>query len=183
MGVPKLLLPWCGKAIIEHVVDAWRASGVDEVIVVVRTDDAELANLIVQRGASLVMADPPPPDMKASVLAGLNWLAASETPRSADVWLTAPADLPTLSSEVIQRLLAAHDVSAPRVLVAGHHGRRGHPVLFPWRSAAEVAKLDSDEGLNRLLERSNAVVIECGEDALCADIDTPDDYERWQATS
>ncbi|HET6878664.1 MAG TPA: nucleotidyltransferase family protein [Pirellulales bacterium] len=179
MGTPKLLLPCGGKTMIERVVAAWRASGVDRVVAVVRAGDAELASHIAQCGATVVPAEPPPPDMKASVLAGLNYLAEQEEPGPGDVWLTAPADLPGLDPNVMRRLCDAHDPAAPRVLVAGHQGRKGHPVLFPWSFAAKVAALGPEEGLNRLVERGGAVLVECGTGALCADIDTPDDYRRW----
>ena len=95
----------------------------------------------------------------------------------------APADLPALSVEVVCRLLAAHDVASPTVLVAAHHDRRGHPVLFPWPLAGRLEALAAEEGINRLIERESAVLIECGERAICADLDTPADYERWQGES
>jgi molybdenum cofactor cytidylyltransferase len=180
MGTAKLLLPLGGKTIIENTMDAWRSSGVDRVLVVARADDAPLAALVRACGATCLPADPPPPDMKASVQAGLNYLAAIEQPATGDVWLTAPADLPSFSGEVVRRLLAAHNPDSPRVLVAGHEGRRGHPALFPWSFADELAKLAPDEGRNRLVERSGALIVECGMEALCADLDTPDDYRRWQ---
>lgn len=183
MGTPKLRLPWRGKTIIEDVVGAWRTSGVDRVLVVMRADDVELAAIVRQSGAIAVIADPPPPDMKASVQAGLQYAEANERPSAEDVWLMAPADLPAISSEVIRCLLRAHEADRQHVLVAGHLGRSGHPVLFPWRYASKVAELADDEGLNCLVERSGAVVIECGERALCADLDTPDDYKRWQEES
>ena len=132
MGAPKLRLPWRGKTIIEHTIGAWLQGGVDRVLVVVRADDRELADLIRQAGAIAVVADPPPADMKASVQAGLADAANRFQPGASDVWLMAPADLPALSVEVVCRLLAAHDVASPTVLVAAHHDRRGHPVLFPW---------------------------------------------------
>jgi molybdenum cofactor cytidylyltransferase len=183
MGTPKLLLRWRGKTTIEHTIDAWQASGVDRVLVVVRADDAELAAVVRQSGATVVIADPPPADMKASVQAGLDYIAAHENPSQDDVWLTAPADLPALSSEVIRRLRAAHTAASPRVLVAGHQASPGHPVLFPWPYAKKVAELSADEGLNRLVQRSGSVIVECGEHARCADLDTPDDYQRWQDAS
>jgi molybdenum cofactor cytidylyltransferase len=179
MGTAKLLLPLGGKTIIERTIGAWTSSGVDRVLVVARANDADLAAVVRQSGAILVPAEPPPIDMKASVQAGLSYLADCGKPAANDVWLTAPADLPSFSGEVVRRLLAAYNPAAPRALVAGHEGRAGHPVLFPWSHAADVTGLLPDEGLNRLVERSGALVIECGKEALCPDIDTPADYQRW----
>ena len=183
MGTPKLRLPWRGKTIIEHTIESWRASGVDRVLVVVRAGDEDLAALVRQSGGTVVVADPPPADMKASVQAGLAYVVTHEHPSDDDVWLTAPADLPSLSEEAIRRLLAAHHAAAPKVLVAGHQGRTGHPVLFPWAYSTKLAGLAAEEGINRLVELASPVVVECGAHALCADLDTPDDYKRWQDKS
>lgn len=178
MGTPKLLLPWRGRIVVEQVIDSWRTGGVSELVLVARVDDAPLIDHARRAGAEVIAADPPPGDMKASVQIGLDHVALHFQPEFDDVWLTAPADLPMLNADVIRCLLASHAIDAPRVLVASHQGRRGHPVLFPWRIAAKVTELPADAGLNRLVEQSSPVMIECGEGAICADLDTPADYER-----
>jgi molybdenum cofactor cytidylyltransferase len=178
MGTPKLLLPLRGTTIIEHVLAAWREGGVDRLFLVARAGDGELIARSRGAGAEVIEAAPPPADMKASVQIGLAYVAEHLQPRAEDVWLTAPADLPLLSAEVVRALLAAHDPAAPAVLIASHQGRRGHPILFPWPYAAKVEELAANEGLDRLVARSKPVLIECGERAVCDDLDTPADYKR-----
>lgn len=182
MGQPKLLLPLDGTTLIERTIRAWQSAGVDHVFVVLRADDIALLKIVVSSGATAVIADPAPADMKASVLEGLDYIAMHHRPRTNDVWLTAPADLPSLSAEVVRRLLAAHDPRSPKVLVAAHQDRAGHPVLFPWPWATELGGLANDEGLNRLVERASATLVECGPAAIGPDLDTPDDYQQWQST-
>lgn len=181
MGRPKLLLQLDGKTLIERTIGAWQRSGVDRVLVVLRADDTDLARLVASTGATVVTADPPPADMKASVRAGLEYITREERPRKRDVWLTAPADLPSLSAEAGRRLLAVYNPRRPKVLVAAHQDRAGHPVLFPWVWAAKIATLSDDEGLNRLVEQADAVPVECGAAAIGLDLDTPDDYKRWKS--
>ncbi|HQU42461.1 MAG TPA: nucleotidyltransferase family protein [Pirellulales bacterium] len=180
MGTPKLLLPWRDKAVVEHTIEAWHAGGVDRVLVVVRADDAALAERVANCGAEVVGADPPPADMKASVKIGLARVSDRYQPCADDAWLTAPADLPSLSPIAIRRLLAAHHPAAPAVLVAAHQARPGHPVLFPWSYAGQIDTLAADEGLRQLIQRAAPRWIECGEGAVGADLDTPADYERLQ---
>jgi molybdenum cofactor cytidylyltransferase len=178
MGTPKLLLPWHGKTVIEHVLSAWRKGGVSKIVLVARRGDIELIARARDCGAELVEADPPPVDMKASVRAGLAFIAQTYKPRAGDVWSAAPADLPRLSCDCIRTLLAAHKPESARVLIACHQGQKGHPVLFPWNYAAKIDDLAGDEGLNHLISRSMPIMIECGEGAVGADLDTPADYER-----
>lgn len=178
MGKPKLLLPWRGAAVIEHVLAAWRASGVTQAVVVTRADDESLMQTVRQAGGQVVAVDPPPPDMKASVLAGLQFVERTWTPVASDVWLLAPADMPGLSAAVIDHLLAAHDVDHPTIIVPTRNQRRGHPVLFPWTISREVRQLGDMEGVNTLLAR-HAVREILGDDlSILDDLDTPQDYQR-----
>jgi molybdenum cofactor cytidylyltransferase len=177
MGRAKLLLPWRGKPIIHHVLEAWQRSRVTHVVVVVRKDDRDLLNALSGFEAAIVAADPPPPHMKDSVELGLSYAECAYSPGPEDVWLLAPADMPRLSPGIVDRLLAEHDLAAPQILVPHAGGVNGHPVLFPWPLAREVAALGEDEGINVLRERfpSRLVAVE---DGAFDDLDTPEDYRR-----
>jgi molybdenum cofactor cytidylyltransferase len=178
MGRPKLLLPWGDVTLIEHVLAVWRGSRVERVVVVTRGDDADLADVCRRCGVDVAPAIPPPPDMRASVRHGLAYVAQTWRPAPADVWLVAPADLPGLTVETIDRVLAAHDPSRPEIIVPRGE-RRGHPVLFPWGLADEVARLPEDCGINELLRRHAVREVRCEAAAGAGDdLDTPEDYER-----
>ena len=179
MGQAKLLLPWGRHTIIEQVLAAWRASQVDKVVVVTHPDDAILADVCKHAGAEVVVAEIPPPDMKASVLLGLVHIRQFYAPQAHDAWLVAPADLPLLSSAAIDAAIAAHDPTQPRIVVpVDTTGNHGHPVLFPWPMAVEVASLAEDAGLKALLQSHElrTVALPGGVDA--PDVDTPDEYRR-----
>lgn len=178
MGRPKLLLPWKGRLVIEAVLDAWRSSRVEEIVAVVHPDDHALAKVCRSHGATTLAPDAPPPDMKASIQFGLQWLSAHRRPTEADVWLTAPADMPLLPGEAVDLLLAAHHPSAPGILAPTYQGRKGHPVLFPWPLVTEVLSLPADKGLNLITSRQPVVEIDCPWPGILADLDTPDDYQR-----
>lgn len=179
MGAPKLLLSWRGRSIIENVLAAWKAGGIERCVVVVHPDDRMLAAVTANRGAEVVVPVAPPSDMKASVQCALRYIENRYAPKDEDVWLLAPADLPTLHSDVIRSLVAAAEEREDRaILVPTHDGRRGHPVLFPWKCAAQVATLGPEEGVNALLCRNAVIEVPFGAAAIPADIDTPEDYER-----
>jgi molybdenum cofactor cytidylyltransferase len=180
MGRPKLLLPWGETTVIEATLAAWRDGGVSQTIVIVHPADVELAELCRARGASVVVAPTPPVDMKASVLLGLNFVRDTLAPQAGDAWLVAPADMPTLSAEVIRQLLSAHDTDKSAILVPEHQGQRGHPVLFPCSAAADVTKLAGDTGIDQLTHGTGVRMVDCGELPAASDLDTPDDYHRLQ---
>ncbi|MCA9202986.1 MAG: NTP transferase domain-containing protein, partial [Planctomycetales bacterium] len=108
MGRPKLLLPWGDSTVIQTVLAAWQASRVDRVLVVVRPDDAELAEVCGRAGATVVVPGESPPEMKRSIQLALHEIHDRHAPTDADAWLLAPADMPRLSTTIINRLIAEH---------------------------------------------------------------------------
>ncbi|MEX0675833.1 MAG: nucleotidyltransferase family protein [Pirellulales bacterium] len=186
MGQPKLLLPWGNSTVIEHVLAAWRASRVDHVILVVDPSDERLAEIGAACNAQVVVPAEPPSEMKDSVRLALEWVQ-SRRPQSDDAWLVAPADMPGVSPDVINRLIEAHAAGlgagrgTPRIRAPRHGTKRGHPVLFPWPLAAEVAGLGDAEGLNVLVARHGVEFVEAPPDAAAEDFDTPEEYERLRA--
>jgi molybdenum cofactor cytidylyltransferase len=189
MGRPKLLLPCRGQPLILHTLAAWQASRVEKVVVVVRPGDEALAEVVRLSGAVALIPAVPPPDMKASVQAGLQWVREACQPAPDDAFLVAPADMPRLSTAVIDHLLATYaTLPRPQIVVPTLHGRQGHPVLLPWCLAAEVETLPAGEGLRTLVERHAPLHVACddvvapGDDPFL-DLDTPQDYARWAAES
>jgi molybdenum cofactor cytidylyltransferase len=183
MGEPKLLLPMSGGTLIEQTLAVWRTSRVEKVVVVVRPDDRELANLCRSCGAEVVIPPVAPPEMKDSVQYGLKHIEANFAPSAEDAWLLAPADMPNLSPRLIEALISAHDKKKSQILIPTLCGKRGHPVLFPWSIAGEVYSLSADEGLNTLRQRHEAQEVPCDSletagGSAFSDIDTPEDYAR-----
>ncbi len=182
MGSSKLLLPWGQGTVLEATLAAWRAGGVDETLVVIAPDadhgDA-VSQLVSQSGATLVVPDISPPDMRASIMAALEVVECSRAPDASDCWLVAPADLPQLSATAIARVLGAHDPSCPRAVRAVFGDRHGHPVLLPWSWVSRWRGLPTQWGLNSLVREGPTWDVPCGDDAFqAADMDTADDYRR-----
>ena len=186
MGQPKLLLPWRNSTVIEHVLAAWRASQVSRVLMVVHPTDHQLAEIGQNGGVLVIQPEIPPSEMKVSVRLALDYLKEQLQPRASDAWLVAPADLPDVRTDTIDRVISAYAASlhgtplATRIWAPTCAGRRGHPVLFPWPLAEQVERLADDEGINALLSQNPVELVEVeslGDD----DLDTPEDYERLRA--
>lgn len=178
MGRPKLLLPWRNQTVIQSTLAAWRAGGVTHTVVVTRPDDAELAAVARAAGVEVVVPTVAPPEMKDSIQIALEYVARQHEPAASDVWLIAPADMPRLSAMVIRQLLAAHMPSAPQILVPVHGAIRGHPVLFPWNLASDVATLMPTDGVHVIKQRHGWTAIDVAEEVNDGDLDTPEDYDR-----
>jgi len=182
----KLLLPWSGTTVIDHVLRAWTESTVKRVVVIVRKDDVQLQEACRQWPiADLVIPEDDPQDMKRSIQLGLQHIAAAYDPGESDRWMVAPADLPTLNSELINRVIEASRDS-DSIVVPRFGERRGHPVAFPWSLMPEVFKLGAAQGINSLTVAERVQWLDLPPDEHPDDMDTPEDYlrlrneqERW----
>jgi molybdenum cofactor cytidylyltransferase len=184
MGQPKLLIDLAGKPLVQHVLEAWQAAGVEWAVVVVRKDDDALAKVVAQAGAHVVQPAVNPPDMKASIGYGLAHIAATYQPQPSDVWLVAPADMPGLSPAIVRHLIAEAGRQPGRILIPTLSGQRGHPVLLPWPLAAAIQGLGEHEGLGHLIAAHNPLLVPCdtvagSAEKAFADLDTPDDVRRF----
>ncbi len=189
MGTPKLLLPLHGRPLVAHAIEGWERSRVERIVVVARPGDEELIGLLRSlespKAIDIVVPEVPPPDMKASLQAGLAHLRNTCEPGEGDAFLVAPADIPLLSTAIIDRLIEHHrsNPSGEIILAPSIAGQRGHPVLLAWSLAAEVFRLEANEGLNAIFERRRVTELPC--DDLVAgradaffDVDTPAEYEE-----
>lgn len=184
MGQPKLLLPLGSATVIAQVLRTLRIPEIVETYVVLRRDDEALRRAVAAEGAHIVQPEVPPPDMRTSIERGLAAIAEQYAPADDEGWLLSPADHPALDRSVLFRLIQQWRATAPRILVPLHQGRRGHPTLFAWSLAREVAGIPQNQGLNWLVRRHEAEIAECPCDspAILQDMDTPADYERLRQT-
>lgn len=181
MGTPKLLLPWGETTVIEHLLTQWERSGVDHIVLVTRQDN--IAGLDSDRWKSfervqVLTPDPPPAEMKLSVLHALNAIEERWRPESDDVWLLAPADLATMTADMVNRVCRVFAAAEPgfEMAIPRYQDKRGHPVLFTWRLAQEVARLAASENLRSLTQKTYRRLEVAMPGQAPRDLDTWEDY-------
>ncbi len=180
MGRAKALLPGRDPAVsfLEQLTSALRKGGVEDVIVVGRSEDAALQ----ERAASMdppvrFVANPHPhAGQLSSLIAGLN---VADRPGTRAV-LVAPVDVPLVSEETIASLLAAFDATHAPVVRPVHRGRHGHPVLFARAVFDELRHADPARGARAIVaaRESGVTNVEVDDPGVVEDIDTPEDYAR-----
>ena len=182
MGTSKLLLPWQGTTVIEHLIATLTRPDIAAVVIVVRADDVELQTLLARTHAIVVVPDHEPPDMRDSVEIGLRTIRQRFAPTDDDAWLLIPADHPLLEASVLDGLLARWSQRDCEALLPTFGDNRGHPTFLSWSLAARVEQLPRDVGVNTLLRSPTTRITEWATDreSVLADLDTPDDYALWQ---
>ena len=109
-------------------------------------------------------------------------------PAEAEGVVVCLGDMPRIGPAVLDRLIAAFNPLEGRAIcVPTWQGKRGNPVLFASRFAAEIQEIAGDVGARHLLGEYPELVCEVAMDALEAgggvllDVDTPEALEALEA--
>jgi molybdenum cofactor cytidylyltransferase len=180
MGRPKQLLPLAGRPLLQHVVDAAAASSLDEIILVLGHNAAEIrAALVCPDRVRIIVGTDHTAGQSASLRAGVH--AASPAATAVAILL---GDQPGISARLIDTVVAAFGTApAPvvRPVYCTQDGRRvpGHPVILARRIWPEVEALRGDQGARFLLTAHPEWLreVRIAGDAP-RDVDTWDDYQQ-----
>ena len=171
MGYPKALLHLEGKTFLERILDAIAAAGIEDVVVVV----GHHRRVIEQAFPLPRMVFNPRYEqgMSTSVQAGIQALPANCT--AAAVFLV---DHPLIDEQTIRKLTP--HVRPGSIVVPVHGARRGHPIVIAAELFPEVIALTPDQGLNVVVRRDPARIVEVlvQEPGVLRDIDTPEQFEK-----
>jgi molybdenum cofactor cytidylyltransferase len=178
-GGGKLLATMDGRPILEHVVVAARAAGLEPIVVVV-PPTGELDELDV--GPVRRVVNPNPGEgLSSSVRLGLRALELDDEVLAAVIL---PGDQPLVRPEVIEALLTAAGESPATPFVVPHYAADGapNPILARrsiWRLADELA---GDRGFGPILATHTELVRFVAVPGSNPDIDTRADLERVTET-
>jgi len=200
-GSQKLLIPYGeGLTIFEHTLRSHLEAGIRPLVVVVSREILERffggnrgpsrCQVSEQAGqprltletpwgkARAVVNDTPEAGMSTSLKQGLRGLDDNEKREGVLVSL---ADMPKITPEVIRILVERYRKDRVDMVVPTYRGALGHPVVFrePWYRK-DIAEIQGDRGLRDLIRsrRGNILFLPWWDDAVVADVDTPEDLNR-----
>ena len=173
----KPLMQVDGKSMIRHVVDLMHGAGA-ETVVVVTGHNRELIETHLKDAGVLFAFNPDYAHTQQleSLRIGLAALSGR-----ADRILISPADVPLVSPETVQALLALKgDFVRPM-----YHGEAGHPVVLDAALIPMLMTYSGPGGLRGAVENSPCTLTELNvtDQATVLDNDTPEDFERLKAFS
>ncbi|MEX2154108.1 MAG: nucleotidyltransferase family protein [Gemmatimonadaceae bacterium] len=171
---PKLLQELEGKPIIRWCAETLRHPLVDEIVVVVPPEHAEIRRSLAGLDVRFVVNPNPNRGMGSSIACGVTALTAH-----ADAVLVALADEPTLNPAVLERVISRSRAGDASIIVPTFRGVRGHPVLFQRSAFEELRALPGDQGARAVTDRHPArVAFLEQQEAKPIDVDTPADLSR-----
>jgi CTP:molybdopterin cytidylyltransferase MocA len=175
MGRQKLLLPFAGTSVVAHIVRELQSAPVAAVHVVVGHEPQRIRAALGGLNVTIVENPNYASGMLSSVRAGL-----ASAPKEWSAALIVLGDQPLIRAAHVTALIAAHATDPGRILVPGHEGRRGHPLLLPRRDWDEALTQHDTAGLRGLLHAhaDRGRMLELGTEDVLTDMDTPQDYDR-----
>lgn len=177
-GSPKLLARLDGRTLLEHVLDAVREAGIDEIVVVLGHAAEEVEDGIDWLDEHLVR-NPDPETLSSSLQVGLAAAADLDPPVKAAVVLL--GDQPRVRPEVIHGLISAARGSDEPVVVPDYADGGGPNPVVIRREAFDLAdEASGDRGLGPLLAASDDLVLRIPFTGSNPDVDTPADLEGLQ---
>ena len=169
-GGEKLLVPWRGRPLYEHALDALLASpAVVETIVVVQPGFPVPPALPRCR---FVINPDHAEGMGSSLRAGVR-----AAPGDADAYLVALADMPGITPALIASLVTCHAAAGKPIVVPVCGGRRGHPVMIAAGLRDPLLAVTGDVGAREIIGAHPEWIgeFETDDAAVFFDVDLPAD--------
>ncbi|MBD9453104.1 NTP transferase domain-containing protein [Rhizobium sp. RHZ02] len=171
-GPHKLLAEFGGVPLIRRSVMTAIDSRSASVIVVTGHRKSEIESAL--SGLDVTIAHNP--DYASGMASSLATGFSVEHARDADGILVMLADMPGVSSDDLDKLMAAFRQSGGQSIIrAVSRGKRGNPVILPKSLFDAVLRLEGDVGARHIIETSGVPVVDIDiGDAAHLDVDTPE---------
>jgi molybdenum cofactor cytidylyltransferase len=175
MGGHKVLLPIGGRAMVQRVVEASLESLASQTIVVVGHDAPAVLQAIEGRPVVTVVN----PDYAAGMSTSLHLGILAADP-ACDAVVVLLADQPFVTAALIDALIERFALCRSPVVRPLAGTQPANPVLLSAELFPEILEERGDVGARRVVERhaDQVCLVPVVDPHLCADIDSPAEYER-----
>ncbi|MFQ4141687.1 nucleotidyltransferase family protein [Chlorogloeopsis sp. ULAP02] len=178
MGVPKQLLTYQGRSLLNRATESAIASVCKPVIVVLGANFQQIRAQVNQTSIEVIENAEWELGMSSSIKSGI--VSLSKYSNSIDAAIIAVCDQPFLSPEIINNLVTTYS-STGKSIIASHYAETfGVPALFSHKFFSELAALRETVGAKYLIEKHLSEVFCIPFPLGAIDIDTPQDYEQLQ---
>jgi len=178
MGRPKPLLQVGSETFIERTIRILQEGGCQGVLAVVAALDGEPARQAEMAGARIVVneAGGEPIDSIR--------VAVGELPDDTGWVAVLPVDHPLVEPGTVTELIETAQTGGPAIVRPLYEGQPGHPGLFSRRTFPDLLDPDLEKGAHSVVERyrPHVVDLEVDDPGVIADLNRPEDLERWLGT-
>lgn len=173
-GQPKLLMPWQGTTVIEHIVEIVKNAGIADIHVITGGDRKKIENVLEPLSLNLHFnKDYRDHSMIHSMQIGLNNLGS--TCRAVLILL---GDQPVVEIKTIDKLVHEFISTNKEIIVPLYQKRKGHPWILGRSHWQEVLNMPGEETLRDFLSRHEKEIAFVPVDTpmILQDFDTYEEY-------
>ena len=167
----KLMMPFQGKPMLNHVVNASLNSNLTQTFVVVGHQSSEIKNLVQSDDIQCVENEQWETGMASSIVAGISQL------KQFDGFLILLGDMPLVTPELINEII--FHGSADKIVIPIKDGLHGNPVFFGSKFRDELLTLYGDNGAKKVIQDNllSMIKIEIQSNTIFKDYDTKESLE------
>ena len=165
-----------GKPMVKLAAQALIQSNADPIIVVLGHEPESVKQVLQGMPVTFVQNTDYADGLSTSLRTGLGAL-----PSNSAGAIIALGDMPSVTAEDIDKLIAAFDPSSGQsICIPTHAGKRGNPVLWARRYFSDMVSISGDVGARHLIGESADQVCEvpCANPGVLIDLDTPAAVEK-----
>jgi molybdenum cofactor cytidylyltransferase len=176
LGRAKQLLDLGGRSLVRHAVEVASAAGCSRIFVVVGAHAESVRATLTGLGAETVEN----PEWREGIASSLR-RGISALPDEIDAAIVLLCDQPAVSPALLETLIATQRETRRAIVACRWDDAVGPPALFLRERFPALLALSGDRGARSILEREGdrVALVDFPEGAF--DVDTPEDWERWQA--
>lgn len=175
MGEPKQLLPYNNTTLLLHSIKQVIDIKHSEVFIVVGAYFTAILNAIRGQKVTIIRNSKWEQGMGSSLSKGIELIKKKNQYNSVLITL---GDLPLLTSEHYQALIALSASSKKRIVVTNYSKVSGVPTIFHRSLFSELSALSNDEGAGSLIIKYKKETIEMTSEAPFLDVDTKEAYQK-----
>ncbi len=178
LGRAKQLLNFGGKRLVRHVVDAAATAACSPIVVVVGAQAGSVLEALAGSQANAVEN----PEWREGIASSLR-RGILALPEQVDAAIVLLCDQPAVSPALLRSLVTTQRNTGKAIVACRWNGVVGPPVLFLRERFPALLALSGDVGARSVLESEGdgVALVEFPDGAF--DVDTPEDWARWQARS
>jgi molybdenum cofactor cytidylyltransferase len=175
MGSPKALLPYQGRAFLDHLLEVTHHPKIGVRRVVLGADAEPIAKTIDLAADEIVINAEWQKGQLSSIQAALHSL-----PPGTDGMLLCLIDHPLISAALIDDLIARFYASHAPIVLPVFEGKRGHPVLFSAKLYLELQNASLELGARSVVWAHKAEIQECHtvEEGCVLNLNDPETFAR-----
>jgi molybdenum cofactor cytidylyltransferase len=175
-GIPKMLLPFNGKTLLQHNIDEVKKISGTALLVVTGCYHIVLKEILQQQNIPFVQNENWEEGMGSSIQKGITHIQQHYS--KAHHVIIMVCDQPYISSLLLQQLIDTKKTTGKGIVASTYNGTTGTPVLFDKKYFNELALLQGQQGAKKLVQQFAADTATIDFPAGAIDIDTPDDYDQ-----